>query len=90
MKCKIDGVYFTDTAENIQDILYNLFSMYVEHIMKFDLYRLYLKAKNLKSEMFSTDDFNSLCETKSIEDLLAEINAPQGISYIATRYENFY
>ena len=40
--------------------------------------------------MFSTDDFNSLCETKSIEDLLVEINAPQGISYIATRYENFY
>lgn len=89
-KCKIDGVYFTDTAENIQDILYNLFSMYVEHIMKFDLYRLYLKAKNLKSEMFSIDDFNSLCNTKSIEDLLVEINAPQGISYIATRYENFY
>lgn len=90
LKCKIDGLYFTDTAENIQDILYNLFSMYVEHIMKFDLYRLYLKAKNLKSEMFSVDDFNSLCETKSIEDLLVEINAPQGISYIATRYENFY
>lgn len=89
-KCKIDGVYFTDTAENIQDILYNLFSVYVEHVMKFDLYRLCLKAKNLKNEMFSTDDFNSLCETKSIEDLLAEINAPQGISYIATRYENFY
>ena len=90
LKCKIDGVYFTDTAENIQYILYNLFSMYVEHIMKFDLYRLYLKAKNLNSEMFSTDDFNSLCSTKSIEDLLAEINAPQDISYIATRYENFY
>ena len=72
------------------NILYNLFSMYVEHIMKFDLYRLYLKAKNLNSEMFSIDDFNSLCETKSIEDLLQEINAPQGISYIATRYENFY
>ena len=90
LKCKIDGIHFTDTAENIQDILYNLFSMYVEHIMKFDLYRLYLKAKNLNSEMFSIDDFNSLCSTKSIEDLLAEINAPQGISYIATRYENFY
>lgn len=88
LKCK--RLYFTDTDENIQDIFYNLFSMYVEHIMKFDLYRLYLKAKNLKSEMFSTDDFNSLCETKSIEDLLVEINAPQGISYIATRYENFY
>ena len=90
MKCKIDGIHFTDTAENIQDILYNLFSMYVEYIMKFDLYRLYLNAKNLNSEMFSIDDFNSLCNTKSIEDLLAEINAPQGISYIATRYENFY
>lgn len=90
LKCKIDGVYFTDTAENIQNILYNLFSMYVEYIMKFDLYRLYLQAKNLKSEMFSTDDFNSLCGTKSIEDLLMEINAPQGISYIAIRYENFH
>lgn len=88
LKCK--RLYFTDTDENIHDILYNLFSMYVEHIMKFDLYRLYLKAKNLNSEMFSIDDFNSLCSTKSIEDLLAEINAPQGISYIATRYENFY
>lgn len=88
LKCK--RLYFTDTDENIQDIFYNLFSMYVEHIMKFDLYRLYLKAKNLNSEMFSTDDFNSLCSTKSIEDLLAEINAPQGISYIVTRYENFY
>ena len=87
--CKIDGLYFTDTAENIQNILYNLFSMYVEHIMKFDLYRLYLKAKNLKSEMFSIDDFNSLCNTKFIEDLLVEINAPQGISHIATRYRNF-
>lgn len=88
LKCK--RLYFTDTDENIHDILYNLFSMYVEHIMKFDLYRLYLKAKNLNSEMFSIDDFNSLCSTKSIEDLLEEINAPQGISYIATRYENFY
>ena len=90
LKCKIDGLYFTDTAENIQDILYNLFSMYVEHIMKFDLYRLYLKAKNRKGEMFSIDDFNSLCDTKSIEDLLVGINAPQGISYIATRYKNFH
>lgn len=90
LKCKIDGLYFTDTAENIQDVLYNLFSMYVEHIMKFDLYRLYLKAKNLKSEIFSIDDFNYLCNTKSIEDLLQEINAPQGISYIATRYKNFH
>lgn len=89
LKCKIDGLYFTDTAENIQDILYNLFSMYVEYIMKFDLYRLYLKAKNLKSEIFSIDDFNFLCSTKFIEDLLQEINAPQGISYIATRYRNF-
>lgn len=89
LKCKIDGVYFTDTAENIQDILYKLFSMYVEHIMKFDLYRLYLKAKNLKSEIFSTDDFNYLCSTKFIEDLLLEINAPQGISYIAARYKIF-
>lgn len=89
-KCNIDGIYFTDTAENIQNILYKLFSMYVEHIMKFDLYRLYLKAKNLKSEMFSIDDFNSLCDTKSIEDLLVGINAPQGISYIATRYKNFH
>lgn len=89
LKCKIDGLHFTDTAENIQDVLYNLFSMYVEYIMKFDLYRLYLKANNLKSEIFSTDDFNYLCSTKSIEDLLQEINAPQGISYIATRYKNF-
>lgn len=89
LKCKIDGLYFTDTAENIQDILYNLFSMYVEYIMKFDLYRLYLKANNLKSEIFSIDDFTFLCSTKSIEDLLQEINAPQGISYIATRYRNF-
>lgn len=87
-KCTADGLYFID-KENIQDILYKLFSMYVEHIMKFDLYRLYLKAKNLKSEMFSIDDFNYLCGTKFIEDLLQEINAPQGISYIATRYKNF-
>ena len=49
LKCKIDGVFFIDIVENIQDILYNLFSMYVEHIMKFDLYRLYLIANNLLS-----------------------------------------
>ena len=29
LKCKIDGLYFTDTAENIQDILYNFKNIFI-------------------------------------------------------------